>query len=121
MAESLIYHMCRRDEWDAACGTGVYRGSSQDEADGFIHFSTADQIAASAAKHRAGQSGLVLIEVDASRLGDALRWEPARDGALFPHLYGVLAVDSVTAVRDLPVDREGRHLFPALPLPDAPT
>jgi len=114
MPERVIYHMCRRAEWDAAVATGRYDGSSQDAADGFIHFSTAEQIVESAAKHRAGQDGLVLLTVDAERLGSALRWEPARGGALFPHLYGCLAPDAVIRVDDLPLGRDGRHVFPPL-------
>jgi uncharacterized protein (DUF952 family) len=83
---STIYHICRRAEWEAARAAGRYPGSSQDKADGFIHFSGADQVKASAAKHRAGQTGLVLLAVDAARLGPALKWEASRGGALFPHL-----------------------------------
>lgn len=113
----LIYHMCRRTEWTAAQACGRYDGSSQDAADGFIHFSTATQIRESAAKHRAGQSGLVLLAVDPGRLGAALRWEAARGGSLFPHLYGPLPVDAVVAVHDLPLGSDGRHVF--LPLDDA--
>ena len=109
-----IFHMCRREEWDAAQATGVYGGSSQDVADGFIHFSAGDQVEESAARHRAGQSGLVLLVVDADRLGEALRWEPSRGGQLFPHLYGVLPLGAVVAVHDLPLDGTGRHRFPLL-------
>lgn len=111
MTESLIYHMCRRDEWAAAQRTGIYRGSSQDAADGFIHFSTATQIVASAAKHRAGQSDLMLIEVEAAKLGPALRWEASRGGKLFPHLYGPLPIGSVKRMAELPLE-DGRHRFP---------
>lgn len=109
-----IYHMCRRDEWEAGAARGAYPGSSQDAADGFIHFSTAAQLPGSAAKHRAGQSGLVLLAVDPQALGPALRWEPAGDGRLFPHLYGALPVEAVVWVRDLPLDEAGRHVFPPL-------
>ena len=84
MTDNIIYHMCRREEWEMARAEGLYHGSSQDRADGFIHFSTADQIVESAARHRAGQSGLVLLSVDAGALGDSLRWETSRGGALFP-------------------------------------
>jgi len=111
-----IYHMCRRAEWRAAAAEGVYRGSSQDVADGFIHFSTADQLRASAAKHRAGQRDLLLLTVDAGALGQALKWEPARGGDLFPHLYGPLPVAAVTRVDELPLAPDGGHLFP----PDMP-
>lgn len=109
-----IYHMCRADEWQAAQAVGAYAGSSQDAADGFIHFSTAAQVVASAAKHRAGQAGLLLLIVDATRLGAALRWEPARGGQLFPHLYGSLPVTAVTSATPLPLDDGGTHVFPVL-------
>lgn len=115
-----IYHICRQDEWDAARGMGIYHGSSQDAADGFIHLSTAAQVKASAAKHRAGQGGLVLIVVDAGRLGNALKWESARGGDLFPHLYGTLPVDAVSAVHDLPLGSDGRHIFPDLAPAEGP-
>jgi uncharacterized protein (DUF952 family) len=106
--------MCREAEWRAAEATGSYRGSSQDEADGFIHFSTASQIVASAARHRAGQSDLVLLAVDPAPLGAALRWERSRGGELFPHLYGTLPVAAVRRASPLPLGPDGRHVFPAL-------
>ena len=111
---SLIYHMCRRDEWSAAAISGTYQGSSQDQADGFIHFSTAEQIVESAARHRAGQSGLVLIAVDPATLGSALKWEPSREGLLFPHLYVALPTGAVSWVADLALGPDGLHVFPAL-------
>lgn len=111
---ATIYHICRREEWEAARAAGRYPGSSQDRADGFIHFSAADQVKASAAKHRAGQSGLVLLAVDEARLGPALKWEASRGGAPFPHLYGALPVAAVTAVHDLPLGADGLHAFPPL-------
>ncbi len=110
----LIYHMCRRDEWEAAQASGAYGGSSQDQADGFIHFSDATQIVESAAKHRAGQDGLVLLAVDPAALGDALKWEASRGGALFPHLYGDLPVSAVVSARGLPLGENGKHIFPDL-------
>lgn len=112
MTETPIFHICRREEWQAATVQGVYRGSSQDVGDGFIHFSTGAQVAASAAKHRAGQSDLVLLTVDPAHLGPALRWEPARNGQLFPHLYVALPLEAVLRVDDLPLGRDGRHVFP---------
>lgn len=114
MAGETIYHICRRGEWEAALAAGRYDGSSQDRADDFIHFSTAAQVAASAAKHRAGQAGLVLLAVDADALGAALRWEPARGGALFPHLYGPLPPEAVRRTEELLLGPDGRHLFPPL-------
>ena len=109
---TAIYHMCKRAEWQAALAAGSYLGSSQDQADGFIHFSDRRQIVASAAKHRAGQDDLVLIEVDAEKLGPALKWEASRGGALFPHLYGPLDPAKVARTAPLPLDEGGRHVFP---------
>src|SRR5690606_32936259 len=114
MVHPLIYHICRRDEWTAAEAAGSYGGSSQDRADGFIHFSAADQVEASAARHRAGQDGLVLLTVEAAALGAALKWEPSRGGALFPHLYGPLPLAAVRRVEELPLGADGRHVFPPL-------
>lgn len=110
---SIIFHMCTKIEWQAAEAAGVYEGSSQDAADGFIHFSAAEQVVASAAKHRAGQDGLVLLSVDAAALGDILKWEPSRGGALFPHLYGPLPLAAVIRVDDLALGPDGCHVFPA--------
>lgn len=110
----LIFHMCRQDEWNQALARGSYSGSSQDVADGFIHFSTAAQIVESARRHRAGQSGLVLLAVKPEMLGDALKWEPSRSGALFPHLYGELPVSAVHWVRPLPLGSDGIHVMPSL-------
>ncbi len=110
----MIYHMCRKDEWVAAMVAGSYSGSSQDRADGFIHFSRKDQIVESAAKHRTGQDGLLLVSVDADVLGDALKWEEGRGQQLFPHLYGDLPKDAVSKAEDLPLGPEGMHIFPIL-------
>lgn len=109
-----IYHMCRKDEWAEAQKSGSYSGSSQDQADGFIHFSTGEQIVESAAKHRAGQDGLVLLRVDPDALGEALKWEESRGGAKFPHLYGDLPVGAVLAADPLPLGPDGMHVFPEL-------
>lgn len=116
--DSIIYHMCRSEEWHACLpesgGDGLYPGSSQDRADGFIHFSDMSQVVESARKHRAGQEGLLLLAVDAARLGENLKWEASRGGALFPHLYGPLPVSAVIGVRPLPLGPDGEHEFPPL-------
>lgn len=109
---TTIFHMCRAEEWEAARNAGAYPGSSQDRADGFIHFSTAGQLPVSAAKHRAGQTGLLLLTVDATALGAALKWEPSRGGQLFPHLYGALPVGAAVRVDPLPLGPDGLHVFP---------
>jgi uncharacterized protein (DUF952 family) len=110
----LVFHMCRLDEWTAAKSTGSYPGSSQDRADGFIHFSTASQLPESARKHRAGQPDIVLLAADPGLLGEALKWEPSRRGELFPHLYGALPVSAVRWARDLPLGPGGLHILPPL-------
>jgi len=108
-----IYHLAFAAEWRAAQSAGLYHGTAADRADGFIHFSTAEQVAESAAKHRAGHTDIVLVEADASALGAALEWEPARGGRLFPHLYGALPLSAVTRTWPLPLGPDGRHVFPA--------
>jgi uncharacterized protein (DUF952 family) len=108
----LIYKICPRDLWRQAERDGVFRGAPVDRADGYIHFSSADQVAETAAKHFAGATDLILVAVEADVLGSALRWEPSRGGALFPHLYGELALDRVQWVKTLPLDPDGRHRFP---------
>lgn len=110
----MIYHLAKTEIWAAAQEDGVYRGSEADRADGFLHFSTADQIAESAARHRAGEPDLILLAVDEADLGDALVWEKSRGGKLFPHLYGDLAVAAVARADPLPLGPDGLHVFPDL-------
>lgn len=98
-------------EWAVAFGTGRYDGSAVDRADGYIHMSTATQLAETARRHYAGRSGLTLLTVDPTVLGKALLWEPSRGGDLFPHLYGPLPVDAVRAVRALTVTDDGLMQF----------
>jgi uncharacterized protein (DUF952 family) len=112
MNDRFVYHVCRTPEWDAACAAGRYAGSSQDLADGFIHCSSAGQVVASVARHRAGQNGLTILEIDAAALGAALRWEPSRGGQLFPHIHGVLDPAHVHRAAALPLGADGRHVFP---------
>ena len=108
---TLIYKICPRALWNQAERDGVFRGAPVDHADGFIHFSTAEQARETAARHFAGADDLVLAAVDGDRLGPALRWEPSRGGALFPHLYGPLPMSAVVWSRPLPLDKDGAHVF----------
>ncbi|WP_439549274.1 DUF952 domain-containing protein [Falsiroseomonas sp.] len=115
--EDRIYTMVREADWRAAEAAGAYAGSAHDQRDGFLHFSTAAQLRASAAKHRAGVADLWLVEADAARLGDALKWEPASGGSrpgLFPHLYSALPLSAVLSVTRLPLLTDGTHHFPAM-------
>ena len=112
----MIYKICSAAEWSHAEHSGIFRGSAVDQRDGYIHFSTAEQVAETAQRHFAGQRDLVLVGVDPIALGAALKWEPSRGGALFPHLHGELALAAVRRVEPLPLDASGRHVFPQ-PLP----
>ena len=111
---TTIYKICEAAQWAEAERDGEFCGSAVDFADGYIHFSTATQVAGTAAKHFAGMSGLVLVAVGAEDLGAALKWEPSRGGALFPHLYGALPLTAVRWVKPLRLDDDGRHVFPPL-------
>jgi uncharacterized protein (DUF952 family) len=110
----MIYHMCPAEAWAAAVRAGEYRGGADDRRDGFIHFSTAEQVAESARRHRAGQAGLMLIAVESVRLGARLKWESSRGGDLFPHLYGSLDPAEAASVHPLPLGPDGDHVFPPL-------
>jgi len=111
---ATIYKICSASAWREAERQGVYRGSADDTRDGFIHFSTASQVAETARKFFLGQTGLFLIEVDADALGKALRWERSRNNELFPHLYGELDLGAVRAVLNLSTRSDGHHDVPEL-------
>jgi uncharacterized protein (DUF952 family) len=111
---ATIYKICESAAWQAAEQAGLYRGSALDLRDGFIHFSTAAQVAETAAKHFARQTNLMLVAVDGDALGPALKWEPSRGGDLFPHLYAALPVSAVNWARPLADEIAGRREFPEL-------
>jgi uncharacterized protein (DUF952 family) len=152
MPAATIYKLLTRAEWEAAQTGGVYRGSAHDVRDGFIHFSTAAQLAATARKYFAGVPDLVLLAVDVEVLTKApsplsplprgerrtpsqraqpapsplagegwgegeklreLRWEPARDGDLFPHLYADLPISAVKSATAIPLAADGVPILPA--------
>ncbi|SDE85982.1 DUF952 domain-containing protein [Limimaricola pyoseonensis] len=107
----LIYKIFRAAEWAELDQAGESLGAPVDRADGFIHFSTAAQAPETAAKHFAGEDGLVLAALDRDALGEALKWEPSRGGQLFPHLYRALKRGEVLWSKPLPLV-DGRHAFP---------
>jgi uncharacterized protein (DUF952 family) len=102
-----VYKILPRAEWDAAAAGGAYAGSADDARDGFIHLSAADQAQATADKYFRGQAGLVLVAFEAEALGPALKWEPSRGGALFPHLYGPLPAAAALEARAVPLRLDG--------------
>jgi uncharacterized protein (DUF952 family) len=109
---TTIYRLISRQDWETARAAGAFTGSADDRRDGFIHLSTATQVATTAARHYAGQHDLLLLYVRASDLGAELRWEPSRGGALFPHLYGALPASAVYRAEPLPLASDGLHVFP---------
>jgi len=108
----LIYKLISRSAWSEAVAAGRFDGAAVDIADGFIHFSTGDTVRETAARHFRGADDLLIVAVEADRLGARLRWEVSRGGALFPHLYGPLETAGVAWVEPLPLGPDG-HLFPA--------
>lgn len=111
----LIYKILTADQWTDLNQNGDTAGAPIDLSDGYIHFSTAAQAAETAAKHFAGQTGLMLAAIDADALGEALKWEPSRGGQLFPHLYDRLQLQSVLWAKPLPVGDDGAHILPEMP------
>lgn len=112
---TLIYKICPEALWRKAEAAGGFAGSPVDQADSFIHFSTAAQVVDTAARHFGGQADLLLVAVEAESLAAALlRYEPSRGGDLFPHLYGTLPLAAVRWVRPLPLGPDGSHVFPDL-------
>ena len=107
-----IYKIFRAGEWAQLRSDGETTGAPVDIADGYVHFSTATQATETAAKHFAGEDDLMLLAADTDRLGDDLKWEVSRGGALFPHLYRVLQLSDVSWAQPLPLV-DGVHQFPA--------
>lgn len=117
--DTPIYKICSKDEWDAAAAQGSYAGSADDARDGFIHFSTFEQLRETLRRYFAGQADLVALVVTVSALGESdLRWEPSRGGDLFPHLYGPLPVTAVAQVISMIEGADGIPCLPA-PLPES--
>ena len=115
MSDPVAFKIIDAAEWRRALAEGVYGGSEVDVADGFIHLSTAEQLAGTAEKHYSGRSDLMLLSVDLSALDDTVVWEPSRGGALFPHIYGPLPSRAVTLARACSVSVDGRLLFQDTP------
>jgi uncharacterized protein (DUF952 family) len=109
-----IYKICSAPAWREAERQGVFRGSADDARDGFIHFSSASQVAETARRHFFDEPGLLLIEVDADALGERLRWERSRNDELFPHLYGELDLGAVRTVLNLHARADGTYDIPEL-------
>ncbi|WP_299346331.1 DUF952 domain-containing protein [uncultured Maritalea sp.] len=107
-----IFKVCTVAHWSNAKANGVFSGVAVDLVDGFIHFSTAEQLAETLQKHFTGQSDLVLLSVDPEKIGTELKWEPSRGGALFPHLYADLPLVAIVAEHMLETDAQGVFILP---------
>lgn len=112
MKSGKIFKIVPGADWEKARKSGLFSGSADDLRDGFIHFSSASQLRETADRYFRGQEGLFLVAADAAALGDALKWEPSRGGALFPHLYGTLPMSAIVWTKPLPLESDGRHRFP---------
>ena len=108
---SLIFKICDVDLWEKAKAEGQFMGAEIDLKDGFIHFSTAEQLGETLALHFEGIENLLLLTIDGCRLD--LKWEPARNGNLFPHLYDILPLSTVLRTNPLLLDDDGRHILPS--------
>jgi uncharacterized protein (DUF952 family) len=109
---SLIFKICHRADWEKPEHIHAYQGSQKDHEDGFLHFSTAEQVAGTLAKYYADADDLLLVAVNPKALGSALKYEPSRDGALFPHLYGALDYGAVAWVNKITRDEAGLFVLP---------
>lgn len=110
---SLVYKIATAEVTDAAAASGSFTGMPIDHSDGYIHLSTAAQLPETLALHFRGKDGLVLLAVHTDAVGDALKWEPSRGGALFPHLYGALPMAAVAWTAPLAVADDGSCQLPA--------
>lgn len=110
---AVAYKVLTAKQWAHFQGDGVFIGAPVDLADGYIHLSTAEQLGETIAKHFSGQEGLIVAEVDLAAVGDSVRWEPSRGGALFPHLYAVLPMSAVIASAPLVQAADGAVILPS--------
>ncbi|MBT8409659.1 MAG: DUF952 domain-containing protein [Alphaproteobacteria bacterium] len=106
----LIYKILRSSEWADLQEKRQTAGAPVDVADGFVHFSTAEQVAETAARHFSGEADLMLLAFGTGTLGDALKWEPSRGGALFPHLYAPLRLADAEWARPFSLGPDGPRL-----------
>jgi len=111
-SSELIYKITPRLAWQQARSIGIFQGAPIDLQDGYIHFSTANQVAETAAKHFSNMDDLLLVAVNSAVLGEELQWEISRGGALFPHLYASLSMQDVLWAKPMPLSAKGHHIIP---------
>jgi uncharacterized protein (DUF952 family) len=109
----FAYKILTREQWEQWRADELFTGAPVDLSDGYIHLSARDQVGGTLAKHFAGQDDLMLAMVDLPALGDAVKWEVSRGGALFPHIYGPIPLSAVTTKAKLRLGPDGKHALPA--------
>lgn len=110
--EMIAYKILTREQMDLLEREGSFAGAPVDLADGYVHLSTAAQVAETLAKHFAGQQDLWIAAVDLEPLGSAVRWEESRGGALFPHLYAPMTLETVIAYSPVGYEPDGSLRLP---------
>lgn len=110
---TTIYKILTADQWAELQAKETTFGAPIDIADGYVHFSTAEQAQETADKHFKDQEGLFLAAFQSKDFGEDLKWEPSRGGDLFPHLYAQLRLDKVLWSKPLDLVN-GKHEFPPL-------
>jgi len=108
----LVYKILRPAEWIAAQQSGVFTGSPDDERDGFVHLSVGHQVRGVCGRYFSGETALVLLTIEAPRLGSALKWETSHKGEAFPHLYGPLPLALIKSIADIHRGDDGRLILP---------
>lgn len=109
---AIVYKLCDAAAWAVAVDCGLFVGSADDVRDGFIHLSTAAQVVETARRYFSNTIDLRLVAFDAASLGDDLRWEPSRGGALFPHLYAPLPTPKALWVKVIKLNADGMPIIP---------
>lgn len=108
---AIAYKVLTADQM-RALEADAFEGAPIDLADGYIHLSTRDQLTETVDRHFAGQSDLWVAAIDLAALGDTVKWEESRDGALFPHIYGPMPLETVIAYGPLEREDDGTVKLP---------
>ena len=109
--KEYIYKICSTKNWKTAKQIGIFKGFGIDLIDGYIHFSSKNQVKETARLHFKGQKELLLLKIETKNLG--IKWEKSRKDQLFPHLYDELPLSEIVSVFELKLDENNNHLFPS--------
>tara|TARA_X000000368_G_C22859716_1_gene635959 strand:+ start:360 stop:704 length:345 start_codon:yes stop_codon:yes gene_type:complete len=106
-----IYKILNKEDLKKAKSNGAYLGSSKDIEDGYIHFSSQEQVEGTLKKYYSDEKNLILLKVETLNL-DHLVWEQASDGNFFPHLYSSLDLTNVVDEYEIKLNNDGNHALP---------